>query len=48
MKILAKDGGPLFRGPWADYWREYLPDGNKFITLTHGRVVVGVHEGQGL
>ena len=26
-----------FRGPWADVWREYLPQSGKFITLTHGR-----------
>lgn len=25
------------RGPWCDYWKEYLPDSNKEITLTHGR-----------
>ena len=29
-----------FRGPWVDYWREFLPNGNKFITLTHGRKIV--------
>lgn len=28
-----------FRGPWVDKWREFV-DG-KFITLTHGRKVVG-------
>lgn len=26
-----------FRGPWADTWREYLPDEDRFVTLTHGR-----------
>lgn len=30
-----------FRGPWAMMWREYLPKEKKFITLTHGRKVVG-------
>jgi quercetin dioxygenase-like cupin family protein len=29
-----------FRGPWADTWKEFLPERNKFITLTHGRQVV--------
>ena len=26
-----------FRGPWADTWKEYLPDEGRTITLTHGR-----------
>lgn len=26
-----------FRGPWANRWREYLPDENRYVTLTHGR-----------
>lgn len=30
-----------FRGPWIDKWREFLPILNKFITLTHGRKIVG-------
>jgi hypothetical protein len=30
-----------FRGPWANTWREYLPSLKKFVTLTHGRKVVG-------
>lgn len=25
------------RGPWRSTWNEYLPDQDKFITLTHGR-----------
>lgn len=29
-----------FRGPWVSRWREYLPDKNKFLTLTHGRKIV--------
>lgn len=29
-----------FRGPWSKTWREYLPEQDKFITLTHGRKVV--------
>jgi hypothetical protein len=29
-----------FRGPWSDYWAEYLPKDNKSVTLTHGRVEV--------
>lgn len=32
-----------FRGPWAQTWREYIPQnapGNRFVTLTHGRKVV--------
>jgi hypothetical protein len=28
------------RGPWVKFWREYLPQENKFINLTHGRNVV--------
>lgn len=30
-----------FRGPWANTWREFLPGLKKFITLTHGRKVIG-------
>lgn len=30
-----------FRGPWVDKWREYLPRSDQFITLTHGRKVIG-------
>jgi len=26
-----------FRGPWANKWKEYLPDADEIITLTHGR-----------
>lgn len=26
-----------FRGPWSDNWKEYLPDQDRTITLTHGR-----------
>lgn len=29
------------RGPWADTWKEFLPGLNRFITLTHGRKIVG-------
>lgn len=29
------------RGPWDDYWQEYNPMSNKYITLTHGRKIVG-------
>ena len=28
------------RGPWLNRWREYLPQEDKFLTLTHGRGVV--------
>lgn len=28
------------RGPWSDTWQEFLPDKDKFQTLTHGRKVV--------
>lgn len=28
------------RGPWVDKWEEFLPEQNKFITLTHGRKVI--------
>jgi len=27
-----------FRGPWVDEWEEYVPQEDRFITLTHGRV----------
>lgn len=26
-----------FRGPWADRWEEFLPNEDRFATLTHGR-----------
>lgn len=29
-----------FRGPWVKTWEEYLPETEKFITLTHGREIV--------
>lgn len=29
-----------FRGPWDATWKEYLPNEQKEITLTNGRVVV--------
>lgn len=29
------------RGPWVKNWREYLPKQDEFVTLTHGREVVG-------
>ena len=29
-----------FRGPWAETWREYLPQQKKFVTLTHGRKII--------
>ena len=28
------------RGPWKDTWKEFIPNLNRFITLTHGRKVV--------
>ena len=28
-----------FRGPWNSKWKEYLPNDNKYITLTHGRKI---------
>lgn len=29
-----------FRGPWENKWKEYLPDKQKEISLTHGRKIV--------
>lgn len=29
-----------FRGPWARFWREYIPGTQEIRTLTHGRAVV--------
>lgn len=29
-----------FRGPWDKTWKEYLPEQDKEITLTDGRVIV--------
>jgi hypothetical protein len=30
-----------FRGPWSDTWVEYRPlEGNRRVTLTHGRVEI--------
>jgi hypothetical protein len=29
-----------FRGPWKNTWKEYLPEENKYVTLTHGRQIV--------
>lgn len=30
-----------FRGPWHDYWWEFLPEGRRIRKLTHGRREVG-------
>ena len=30
-----------FRGPWCDWWVEYVPKEKKWIELTHGRQIVG-------
>jgi hypothetical protein len=30
-----------FRGPWRQTWREYDPKTGEYVTLTHGRKVVG-------
>lgn len=29
-----------FRGPWVARWKEFLPNEDRYITLTHGRRVV--------
>ena len=29
-----------FRGPWANRWKEWLPNEERFVTLTHGRKIV--------
>jgi hypothetical protein len=29
------------RGPWFHLWREYLPNENRYRTLTHGRKEIG-------
>lgn len=29
-----------FRGPWKNTWKEYIPEKNQEITLTHGRKVI--------
>jgi hypothetical protein len=29
-----------FRGPWSNTWKEWLPNENRFVTLTHGRKIV--------
>ncbi len=29
-----------FRGPWCNTWIEYNKRNNKYITLTHGRVIL--------
>jgi hypothetical protein len=36
-----------FRGPWVNFWNEYLPATNQVITLTHGRKVIDSHIAQG-
>lgn len=28
------------RGPWAEYWREFVQATGRFLTLTHGRKIV--------
>lgn len=29
-----------FRGPWNKTWKEYLPEQDKYVTLTNGREIV--------
>lgn len=29
-----------FRGPWDKTWKEYLPEQDKYVTLTNGREIV--------
>lgn len=29
------------RGPWVDTWKEFLPKLERYVTLGHGRVVMG-------
>lgn len=29
-----------FRGPWSKTWHEYLPNENRFVTLSNGRIEV--------
>ena len=41
VETLTKASWALsFRGPWNPTWKEYLPEENKFVTLTHGRKIV--------
>lgn len=30
-----------FRGPWTNQWREFVQKTGRFLTLTHGRRLVG-------
>lgn len=30
-----------FRGPWVQTWKEFLPKLKQYVTLSHGRKVVG-------
>jgi hypothetical protein len=44
-KIVGATGGAWalsFRGAWSRTWREYVPQSQQFVTLTHGRKVVNV------
>lgn len=33
-----------FRGPWADRWREFLPNTRRYLTLASGRQIVSTSE----
>ena len=33
----GRTGVLTFRGPWRNTWREYLPETDRALTLTHGR-----------
>lgn len=39
VESLGKSYVLSFRGPWAKDWKEYVPEEQKYVTLTHGRVV---------
>lgn len=38
-RIISSDGARtlVFAGPWAETWKEYFPDTNKWVTYTWGR-----------
>lgn len=33
-----------FRGPWSKTWKEYLPQDDKYVTLSSGRKIEEIYE----
>jgi len=44
VKALTDTYAVSFRGPWDTTWKEYNPESEKFIELTHGRKIISTSD----